>query len=79
MPVNDCTHPHLELMPGKKTRLRCRRCHLTIEAAELGESHCPECYAAQGRKYNDFEELAPEESEAVRYRCEDCGAIIESQ
>ncbi len=57
--------------------LRCRHCHLTIKADELGGGYCPECYEINGKKQSDFEEVAAEETTRVRYRCEDCGLIIE--
>ena len=73
-----CNHSKLIQLPEEKNRLRCRHCHLTIKADELGESYCPECFEMDGNKYYDFEELPAEKSVTARYRCEDCGAIIES-
>jgi hypothetical protein len=51
---------------------------LTIKAEELGKGHCPECFEMSGRKRFDFEEMAEGEREMARYRCEECGVIIES-
>ena len=70
-----CRHHHLALMPQKSQRLRCRRCHLTIAADELRGGYCPECYETSGVKHDDFEELVSQPR--TRYRCEQCGAIIE--
>jgi len=49
-----------------------------IKADELGKSFCPECFETRSVKLYDFEEIAETETGAVRYRCEDCGVIIES-
>ena len=64
-------------VPAKENenRLRCRRCHLTIKADELDGGFCPECFEGDGRKNYDFEEIETEKT--VRYRCEDCGALID--
>ena len=72
----DCKHTVLTLMPQPESRLRCRHCHLTISPEELQGSYCPECYEAYGQKRSDFEEIEAD-TETTRYRCEDCGAIIE--
>lgn len=55
--------------------MRCRHCHLTIKADELTDGYCPECYAVERVKRNDFEKM--DVSRATRYQCEECGAIIE--
>jgi hypothetical protein len=52
---------------------------LKIKPDELGESYCPECFEVDGSKRYDFEEIAAAAAEIDRYRCEDCGAIIESK
>lgn len=49
-----------------------------IKADELGKGFCPECFETRGEKLYDFEEIAQTETGIVRYRCEDCGIIIES-
>jgi hypothetical protein len=51
---------------------------LTIKADELGERYCPECFEMHGKKQYDFEEIPEKETEIARYRCEDCGVIIQS-
>lgn len=76
--MSSCTHSKLELLPEEKKRLRCLHCHLTIAADELGAGYCPECYELHGKKRYDFEKVEPEKKGITRYRCEDCGAIIES-
>jgi len=73
-----CKHSILVLLPGKKNLLRCRSCHLTITADELGEGHCPECFEISGGRRYDFEEIAATDTGKTRYRCEECGVIIES-
>jgi Zn finger protein HypA/HybF involved in hydrogenase expression len=77
--MTSCTHNTLVLLPEKKSRLQCRHCHLTITSAELGDSFCPECYEIHDEKRYDFDEMGAEESGPVRYRCEECGVIIESE
>jgi predicted RNA-binding Zn-ribbon protein involved in translation (DUF1610 family) len=73
--MNDCKHESLELLPERKSSVRCRHCHLTLSAEELGDGYCPECFDRDGTKNYQFETL-DSETKAVRYRCEDCGAII---
>jgi hypothetical protein len=76
MSSTGCQHQHLVLLPSSSRKLRCRHCHLTIDAGELESDFCPECYEREGVRRRDFE-AAPDPSEGrVRYRCEDCGAII---
>ena len=77
--MSSCPHKTLELLPAKESRLQCRHCHLTITSAELGEGFCPECYESHGEKRYDFDEVAAQKSSKVRYRCEACGVIIESE
>ena len=74
--MNDCRHTHLLLITENLTRLRCRHCHLTIKADELEDGYCPECYEKSGRKHTDFDEIIPPQADSVRYRCEDCGAML---
>ena len=69
-----CRHTQLMLLPAAARRLRCRHCHLTIQPDELQMDYCPECYATSGKKHRDFEVM--DASGQVRYRCEQCGAII---
>jgi hypothetical protein len=73
-----CNHLHLELLPANKKRVRCRFCHLTIKADEIGDGFCPECFETHGEKRYDFEYIEAPEAEMVRYRCEGCGIIVES-
>ncbi len=73
--MTTCRHANLLLLAENKNRLRCTHCHLTIKAEEIGGDYCPECYESQGKRRYDFEEVKNEG--AVRYRCEECGAMIE--
>ncbi len=73
-----CDHQNLMLLP-EKNRLRCQRCHLTIKAEELDGNYCPECLEIDGKKRYDFEDIATIKPGTVRYRCEGCGIIIESE
>ena len=71
-----CKHRKLLLLKAK-SRKRCRHCHLTITAEELGGGYCPECFETQGKKRYDFEDAVEEGAENTGYRCEECGALIE--
>lgn len=73
-----CSHSVIVLLPEKKNMMRCKHCHLTIRADELRESYCPECFEVNGAKRYDFEEVVAVETGIARYRCEQCGVIIES-
>ena len=73
-----CTHHNLVLLSAPKKRVRCRHCHLTIDSAELGDNYCPECYEVHGRKRYDFETVEDGQADLVRYRCEECGVIIDA-
>jgi len=75
--MTPCRHMNLVLLPDEKNKLRCRHCHLVITPEELQGGFCPECYEATGKKLYDFEEIKAEENGHTRYRCEDCGVIIE--
>lgn len=77
--MSDCRHASLELLPERKQTLRCRRCHLTLAAEELGDGYCPECFDRSGDKNDDFETLTPTAETAARYRCEECGALIDAR
>ena len=72
-----CSHKTLTLLKERRDRLRCKKCHLIISADELGSRCCPECYAVNGERRYDFEEIAPKGDELTRYRCDECGAVIE--
>ncbi len=72
----ECTHTRLmQLTPKAADRVRCQHCHLTIDAAELGSAHCPECFEATGTRRREFVPVAAEVRD-VRFRCEDCGAML---
>lgn len=77
--MTSCNHTALELIPGMKNRMRCRHCHLTIIVDELGDGYCPECFESHGKKRYEFEEVKAGERDITRYRCEDCGVVIESK
>jgi predicted RNA-binding Zn-ribbon protein involved in translation (DUF1610 family) len=77
--MTSCKHITLVLLPEKKNMLRCRHCHLTIKPDDLGSSYCPECFETGGVKRYDFEEIAAEGADTARYRCEDCGLMVESE
>jgi len=74
--MNGCRHLNLVVIANSAERLRCRNCHLTIRADELGDGYCPECFEASGRKRYDFDVHISEESGMTRYRCEDCGVML---
>lgn len=74
-----CNHITLELLPEQKNKLRCRACHLTINPEELRDGCCPECYEMRGEKRDEFEEMNAEKKAGARYRCLECGIIINSQ
>ena len=76
--MTDCKHSTLELLAERKSTMRCRRCHLTLAAEDLGDGHCPECFDSSGIKNFDFEELAQTGGSGARYRCEECGIVITS-
>ena len=72
----DCQHQELVLLTPPDKKLRCRYCHLIIGEKELGDGNCPECFEVSGMKRRDFEPVEPEGEAAARYRCENCGTII---
>jgi len=76
--MTSCRHATLELLVERKTTMRCRRCHLTLAAEELGDGYCPECFDSGGIQHRDFEELSHAGNTAVRYRCEECGIVFTS-
>jgi len=75
--MNECSHTTISLLTQKARRLRCRKCHLVISPDELGGGYCPECYAVRNEKRYDFEELISGKDEVTKYRCDECGAVIE--
>lgn len=76
--MSECRHKNLILLKESSNKLRCRICHLTINAEELGENYCPECYETSGKRQYDFESVKKEDSGISRYRCEDCGIVFEA-
>ena len=74
--MTSCKHSALELIPERKSTVRCKRCHLTMSADELGEGYCPECFEGTGTKQYDFESVTTPGNSGARYRCEECGVII---
>ena len=72
-----CSHRKLTLLAPKAGKLLCAKCHLLISSDELKGGYCPECYAVRGEKQYEFEEIAPDRSDVARYRCDECGAVIE--
>ena len=76
MKQDNCPHTNLTVLGEPVRKMRCRHCDLTIDADELADSYCPECYEATGDKKFDFEAVAAEQKD-TRYRCEDCGMMIE--
>jgi hypothetical protein len=42
----------------------------------LNNNYCPECFEVSGKKRYDFEEVKNLKIESTKYRCEDCGMII---
>jgi Zn finger protein HypA/HybF involved in hydrogenase expression len=78
--MSGCKHTNIMLVPHSTSiRLRCRYCHLTIKQEDLEGEYCPECMAVNGQRRNDFETIEPREKASVQYRCEDCGAMLNSQ
>jgi len=75
--VTACKHKKLVLITPPKDKVRCTYCHLVISKEELADGYCPECYEQRGVRHYEFEDVEPEQGPAVRYRCEDCGAVIE--
>jgi methionyl-tRNA synthetase len=66
------------VLPASGEKLRCRHCHLTLTADEVPGGYCPECFEEHGKKRFDFEKITDCGQTKTRYRCEACGAIIES-
>ena len=77
--MTTCRHLTLVQLPEKKNILRCRHCHLTIDPDELHGGYCPECFEVEGRRHYDFDEIEAEDKGKIRYRCEQCGIIIEAE
>src|SRR5918999_1533853 len=43
-PMSACRHHQLVLLPAQKAKVRCRHCHLTLNAEDLATRYCPECF-----------------------------------
>ena len=74
-----CNHRQLVLVRDMAVRVRCRHCHLTIKVEDLPSRYCPECFETSHMKRYDFEEIAIDDPGKVRYRCEECGVMIETR
>lgn len=77
--MDDCAHTNLTVLHDTRQKLRCRHCHLTITADELPDEFCPECYEATGYKNYDFDVVEKTGPQPTRYRCEECGMMIEDE
>lgn len=77
--MSECRHKNLVLLRESSNKRRCKTCHLTIDAEELGEGYCPECYETSGKKHYDFEDVKQVASDISRYRCEDCGIVFDTE
>jgi predicted RNA-binding Zn-ribbon protein involved in translation (DUF1610 family) len=75
--VASCRHKKLALIQPSKGKVRCTNCHLVIAKEELVHGYCPECHEVRGVSHYEFEEVKEKQEAKVRYRCEDCGTIIE--
>ena len=73
--MSSCKHRTLVLLESKP-RKRCRHCHLTLSADELGEGYCPECFETQGRRRFDFDDVQETENHRSKYVCDECGVRI---
>ncbi|MBU2646365.1 hypothetical protein KKI24_16780 [bacterium] len=76
--MSECLHKNLVLLKEISSKLRCKQCHLTLTPEELENDYCPECFEATGKKQTDFETITFDHGNVSRYRCEDCGAMIET-
>jgi hypothetical protein len=77
--MSSCTHTTLELLPVRKSALRCHYCHLTLSRDELQNGFCPECFEVSGTRRYEFDEVKGPEEGLSRYRCADCGIVIVSK
>src|SRR5688500_2847853 len=75
--LDACRHHHLLLLPPAPTRVRCQACHLTIAVDELSYGYCPECFEVRGQERSAFEDVPEVNTSPGRYRCEDCGVVID--
>ncbi len=77
--MEECKHLKLVLVTPDTDKVRCRRCNLTISRSELDGECCPECLEVRGERHSDFEPVASEDIPGTHYRCETCGAYIDSE
>ena len=77
--MHPCSHNNLMQLPEAEKKLRCQHCHLTLKPDELNQDYCPECFERSGDKRYDFKTIVAKEPASTKYRCEDCGIIIESK
>ena len=71
-----CIHRKLILLPGRKCRLRCRRCGRIHKAETLDTGYCPRCFRHDGVKRCDFTKTNIIDVSFALYQCEDCGVMI---
>lgn len=74
--MTDCPHTEIVLLPEAPKKRRCRHCHLTLSAEELGDGYCPECFDVSGVRRYDFDDVVQDSAGTPRYRCEACGAML---
>lgn len=74
--MQKCRHTNLVILKDAGQRLRCRFCHLTLKPDELVYGYCPECFESAGKKHDEFDAVALAGRDETRYRCEDCGAML---
>ncbi|MEJ2154471.1 MAG: hypothetical protein P8X96_03995 [Desulfobacteraceae bacterium] len=74
--MQKCRHAHLIVIRDVGQRLRCRFCHLTLKPDELVHGYCPECFESAGQKRDAFDEVPKSGQGETRYRCEDCGVVL---
>ncbi len=74
-----CRHKNLILIKENKNKVRCTHCHLTINMEELDTDFCPECWETDGVKRRNFEKVEQKTINTDVYRCEDCGAEIDTK
>ncbi len=77
--MHSCRHNNLLQLPEAGKKLKCTHCHLVINENELNGGYCPECFEINGDKRYNFETQEVEKSTITKYKCEDCGVIIESK
>ena len=74
--MSSCKHKTLVLLESKP-RKRCRHCHLTLTADELGEEgFCPECFETHGTRRFDFDDVQESGNDQPQYVCDECGVHI---